>query len=94
MPTRTAPNHPQYDGTVQRSVKNVYDRDPLLIPQLFAESPPWYRGRAGILLAIVVLLCAGALAFALSRYGLDGAAQRMGRVGTGVLRTFARTVGR
>ena len=39
-----------HDATVQRSAKNVFDRDPLLIPQLFEDGPPpWYAvGKNGL----------------------------------------------
>jgi hypothetical protein len=29
-----------------KSPKNTFDRDPLLIPQLFVTGKPWYRRRA------------------------------------------------
>jgi hypothetical protein len=94
MPTRTAPETPRYDATVQRSVKNVYDRDPVLIPQLFADvTPRWYRQWWGIVLGILGILFLAGLAFALERYGFGGTVQRVGRVLALVMRTFARLVG-
>jgi hypothetical protein len=94
MPIRTAPDTPRYDASVQKSVKNVHDRDPLLIPQLFAEPvPPWYRRRSAILLGVVALLGVAVVTVALQRYGISGTAQRAARVGASVLRTFARVVG-
>ena len=93
MPTRTAPDPPRYDATVQRSAKNVFDRDPLLIPQLFEDGPPpWYRRRSGITLALVALLCLAGLAFALQQFGFAGTAKRAGPIAEAVLRAFARAV--
>ena len=94
MPIRTAPDPPRYDATVQRSVKNVYDREPVLIPQLFeVGGRPWYRRSAGLVLALLALLALSAVALIFYRYGLGGTVERIGRVVTGVLRTFARVAG-
>lgn len=93
MPTRTAPDTPRYDASVQRSAKNIYDRDPLLIPQLFEDAlPPWYRRPAGIILILLGVLALGAVGFVVFHYGLAGTATRVGRVGAALLRTFARIV--
>jgi hypothetical protein len=94
MHTRTDRETPRYDATVQRSVKNVYDRDPVLIPQLFVDTTPrWYQQWWGIALGVVALLIVVGVAFALQRYGLAGSAQRAGEAGAGVMRTFAKVVG-
>lgn len=93
MPTRTSPDPPRYDATVQRSAKNVFDRDPVLIPQLFEDGPPpWYRRRSGITLALVALLCFAGLAFALQQFGFAGAVRRAGAIVVTVPRAFARAV--
>ncbi|HEV7993932.1 MAG TPA: hypothetical protein VGP25_19040 [Gemmatimonadaceae bacterium] len=42
-----------------QSPKNTFDRDPLLIPQLFVNGKPWYRRRAAwvkIILSVIVLV--------------------------------------
>ena len=94
MPTRTDPETPRYDATVPPSVKNVFDRDPLLIPQLFDDGrQPWYRRRSAITLTVVALLCLAGLAYALGTHGLAGTAQRAASVATAVLRSFARISG-
>ena len=93
MPTRTRPDAPRYDATLQQSVKNVFDRDPLLIPQLFDDSPPpWYRRRIGIVLAVVALLCLAGVAVAVQQFGFSGAAQWAGRGALIVLRAFVDAV--
>ena len=95
MSTRTSPDHPRYDASVQRTVKNVHDRDPLLIPQLFADAlPPWYRRRSGQVLAVLLVICLGAAALVLVRFGVKETALGVVRVGTSVLRTFANIAGR
>jgi hypothetical protein len=97
MPTRTSPEPPRYDASVQRSVasvKNVHDREPLLIPQLFEDTlPPWYRRRSGLTLAALIAVCTGCALAVLVRYGVGGTAERVGRVGTAMLRMFARMFG-
>lgn len=97
MPTRTVPDPPRYDATVQRnvsSVKNVYDRDPLLIPQLFANAvQPWYRRPAGMALIALTALCVVGAGAVVYRFGLGGAAVRVGRVAADLLSTFAQRFG-
>jgi hypothetical protein len=67
MPSWTAPVPPRDDATVQPNVKNVFDRDPLLIPQPFEDRQPrWHRGRSGLVL--LALLAAGTAAVAV-RFG-------------------------
>jgi hypothetical protein len=94
MTIRTAPEPPRYDATVQRSVKNFYDRDPVLIPQLFEEGgKAWYRRSAGLVLALLALLALSAVGLVVYRYGLGGTVERVGRLATGMFRTFARIAG-
>jgi len=102
MPIRTAPDHPTYDASVQQaplervptSVKNVYDRAPLLIPQLFEDAlPPWYRRPAAIVLIGLVAVWLLAMIATVAHFGVGGTVQRIGRVGTGILRTFASIAG-
>ena len=62
---------PRYDASVQPSVKSVFDREPLLIPQLFEDvKPQRYRRRSWILVAIVVTAIVAATAFAVMRFGI------------------------
>ncbi|HEU4719790.1 MAG TPA: hypothetical protein VFS59_00395 [Gemmatimonadaceae bacterium] len=94
MPTRTDRETPRYDATVQRSVKNVYDRHPVLIPQLFVDTTPrWYQQWWGIALGVVAFLIVVGVAFAVQEFGLAGTAQRAGEAGVGLMRGFARVVG-
>ena len=93
MTTRTAHDAPRYDATIERSAKNVFDRDPLLIPQTYDDAgPPWYRRRAAIVVGVVALLCLAGLSYPVQRYGLAGTAQRAGHVSVIVLRAFANAV--
>jgi hypothetical protein len=93
MPIPTARDTPRYDATVQRSDKNVFDRDPLVIPQLFVDHRlPWYRRVAPLVLAIVSVLVLIGFAALVYRFGLAGTAIRLGRVGGAVMRGFARVV--
>lgn len=95
MPTLTSPDHPQYDASVQRSVTDIFDRDPLLIPRLFKDAlPPWYRRRSGQVLAALIALCLISAVAVVVYFGVDGTAERAGRVGFAILRTFANIAGR
>ena len=58
MPSRTTAEPARYDATVQPSARNVFGREPVLIPHLFGERlPPWYRRRSGRM--VVALLFVG-----------------------------------
>jgi hypothetical protein len=93
MPTRTSPDPPRYDATVQRNPKNVFGREPLVVPRLFDDAPPpWYQRRSAIALGSVGFLCLAGFAVAVQQYGLAGTAEWAGRIGTNVLRAFARAV--
>ena len=65
--------------SAQPNVKNVFDREPLLIPQRPEDRPrPWYRRRA--LMTSITLLLAAVIAIAL-------------RFGASVSRAFGGTLG-
>ena len=58
MPSRTTREPARYDAAVQPNVKNVFGRDPVVIPHRFEDPlPPWYRRHFGKVL--VALLAAG-----------------------------------
>ena len=58
MSSWTTSEPARYDTTVQPNVKNVFGREPVLIPRLFEKRlPPWYRRRSGMV--FVALLAAG-----------------------------------
>jgi hypothetical protein len=60
--------------------RNVFHREPLVVPQLFVDlTPPWYRRAPAIVLAAVFLLLAAALGALVARLGVAG-----------VLRAYAR----
>jgi hypothetical protein len=75
-PQHTPASRPH--ASVQPSVKNVFDREPLLIPQRSEDRPPpWYRRRsvlASILVLVSVIAAAAWLRAGLSRavHGLVG----------------------
>ncbi len=95
MPLRSPPTPPRYDPSVQRhpDPRHLFDRDPLLVPQLFVDiRPPWYK-RPWLILAIVVSLCTvSAMGFLVSRYGVRGAFVRVGGAGVTILRVYTRIV--
>jgi len=66
-----------------QSPKNTFDRDPLVIPQLFVNGKPWYRRRAPwvklILSAIFVLL----VAYVVHRFTAVGLLRRFGKLAGG-----------
>ena len=71
----------------------MYDRDPILIPQLFEDgNAPWYRRGTTILLMIVGLLGAVALGYLVHRFGWHGTLARFEKAGAKVLTKFARLV--
>jgi hypothetical protein len=93
MPIRTAPDHPRYDASVQRSAKNAHDRDPLLIPQPFADARPWYRRRSGQVLAVLLVLCLGVAGLVVFKFGVKDTVEGVGRFGSRLLRAFASIAG-
>jgi hypothetical protein len=93
MPTRISPESPRFGAKVQPSVKNIHDRDPLLIPQLFeVGNPPWYRRGTTILLMILGLLGAVALGYLVHRFGWHGTLARFEHAGATIMTRFARLV--
>jgi hypothetical protein len=93
--SRTARDTPRYDPSVQRNPKNVFEREPVLIPQLFVDRlPPWYRRRSTIALAGLGTIALGTALFMVTQFGVAGAAQRVGRGGLIVVEGFANLVAR
>jgi len=93
MPLRTRPAPPRYDASVERppDPKHIFDRDPLLIPQLFVEAgPPWYK-RARWWVAIVPSLGAvTTMSVLVARFGPRGAMERVGDFGVAILHVYTR----
>lgn len=95
MEIRTSPTPPKFDAEAQRNAKPIYIRDPLVIPQLFADPlGPWYRRRSGKVIIVLLALCFAGAVGVVVHYGVGGTLVRVGRVGTGLLRTFASLAGR
>jgi len=92
---RSPPAPPRYDNSVERrpDPKHIFDRDPLLIPQLFADrAPPWYKRRRWIALMVVA---AGAVATAGALTVLQGprrAMETLGRAGVSAMHVYTRLV--
>jgi hypothetical protein len=63
-----------------RDPRNVFHREPLVVPQLFVDlTPPWYRRPPAIVLAAVFVLLAVTIGALVARFGVAG-----------VLRAYAR----
>jgi len=96
-PLQTPPTPPRYDARVERrpDPKHIFDRDPLLIPQLFVDAgPPWHsrkRWRFALVLAVGAASVIGTLVV---REGPRGAAATLEQVGAGVLHVYTRLVAR
>ncbi|MEO8563603.1 MAG: hypothetical protein ABI601_16115 [bacterium] len=65
-----------------KSPKNTFDRDPLLIPQLFVSGKPWYRRPWTVVKVILLVILLVVMAYAAHRYGIRA------------LKVFARLVGK
>ena len=68
MPPHPTPTSARRAEAVQPSVKNVFDRQPLLIPPRPDARAPWYR-RPAVVICLVLL--GAAMVAAAVRYGAD-----------------------
>ncbi|HEX7980543.1 MAG TPA: hypothetical protein VF461_18210 [Gemmatimonadaceae bacterium] len=96
MPLRSSPAAPpRYDSSVERrpDPRHVFDRDPLLIPQLFVDmTPPWHtraRWRVAIVVALGIVTTMGVL---VAQQGPRGAIGTVGRAGVAVMHAYTRLV--
>jgi hypothetical protein len=96
MPLHSSPPAPpRYDSTAARhpDPKHLFDRDPLLIPQLFVDpGPPWYKRRRWLLASAGALATVVMVGVLVALYGPRGAAERLGNAGVAVMRTYTRLV--
>ena len=96
MPLRSSPAAPpRYDNTVQRrpDPKHIFDRDPLLIPQLFIDmSPPWYKRPRWLALIVVSAGAVVTVGVLTALHGPRGAMETIGRAGVGALHVYTRLV--
>jgi hypothetical protein len=96
MPLRTtSPAPPRYDASVERrpDPKNVFDRDPLLVPQLFIDAnPPRYRRGRWWLAGFVSLGAISTMVYLVARYGHRGAMERVADAGIIVMHSYTRIV--
>src|SRR3954468_12149848 len=96
MPLRsTSSAPPRYDASVERrpDPKNVFDRDPLVVPQLFVDAnPPRYPRRWWWLAGFVSLSAISTMGYLVARYGPRGAMERVADAGVVVVHTYTRIV--
>ena len=96
MPLLSRLTPPRYDANVERrpDPRHLFDRDPLLIPQLFVDlTPPWYKRRrwqAVLALSAGAVVTVGVLA---AVQGPRRAMETLGRAGAGTLHVYTRLVG-
>ncbi len=95
MPLRSPPAPPRYDSSVERcpDPRHVFDRDPLLIPQLFIDtSPRWYhrlRWRFVLGLAAGAVVTVGVL---VAVQGPHRAMETLSRTGAGAMHVYTRLI--
>ena len=95
MPVRTPPAPTRFDPSVERQPdpKHIFDRDPLLIPQLFVDlAPPWHsrkRWRLAIALSVGAAVTVGTM---MVLQGPRAAMITLGHVGLGAMRVYTRIV--
>lgn len=96
MPLRSSPSAPlRYDARVERKPdpKHVFDRDPLLIPQLFTDGRPrWYRRPIWWLAILASVGVVSAMGVLVARHGPRGALTRVGHVGVVAMRAYTRII--
>jgi hypothetical protein len=96
MPLRTSPDaSPRYDNSVERrpDPRHIFDRDPLLIPQLFVDmTPPWHsrkRWRLAIALSVGAAVTVGTM---MVLEGPRAALTTLGHAGVSVMHGYTRLV--
>ena len=95
MPLLSRLTPPRYDANVERrpDPRHLFDRDPLLIPQLFVDpTPPWHtrtRWRLLVALSVGTVATVGTL---MVLQGPRRAMETLGEVGVGVIRGYTRLV--
>jgi len=93
--SRSAPPPARYDATVERrpDPKHVFDREPLLIPQLFVDtSPRWHsrkRWRIAIALSVGAAVTVGTM---MVLQGPRAAITTLGHVGIGAMHVYTELV--
>ncbi|MEO6527768.1 MAG: hypothetical protein ABIP93_14190 [Gemmatimonadaceae bacterium] len=80
MTPRLVERPPRKDRSAGPSPKHPFDRDPLLIPQLFVDGPPWYQRRETIAKIVssvaVVILVAGVVRY----YSVEGVLRTLAKI--------------
>jgi hypothetical protein len=92
---RSRPAPPRYDSSVERrpDPKHVFDRDPLLIPQLFVDmTPPWYKRPRWLFVGVASVGAVTTLSVLVALYGPRGAMERVGEAGVAVMHAYTRLV--
>jgi hypothetical protein len=67
------------DSRVQ-SPKNTFDREPLLIPQIFVSGKPWYRRRAPWVTLVLSAILMLVVAYLVHRFTAVGLLKRFGKL--------------
>jgi hypothetical protein len=95
MSLRTTPTPPSYDATVRPGpdARHVFNREPVLIPQLFvAATPKWYRRKLRILAIVAAVGVVSTSGVLVQRHGVRGAIVRIGRFGVAVMHKYTHIV--
>ena len=74
---------PRNVETRVQSPKNTFDRDPLVIPQLFVTGKPWYRRRAPLVKLVLSALFVLLLAYIVHRFTAVGLLKRFAKLAGG-----------
>ena len=74
-------DRPRSEYTIGPSVKNPFDRDPLIIPQLFVDGKPWYRRRDTIGKLMLAIVSAILLTLVVRHYTAETVLRGIARLG-------------
>jgi hypothetical protein len=96
MPLRISPTAPpRYDNSVERrpDPRHLFDRDPLLIPQLFVDlTPPWHTRTRWRFLIAVAAGTAATVGTLMVLQGPRRAMETLGEAGVGAMHVYTRLV--
>jgi hypothetical protein len=77
MTPSSAERPARVDPAIGPSAKHPFNRDPLLIPQLFVGGRPWYRRRAVIVKIVVSVMFVAMIAVVVRHYTVEGVFRRI-----------------
>ena len=67
--------------SISPSVKNPFDRDPLVIPQLFVDGRPWYRRRDTIAKLVLATASVMLLIVVVRHFSVESVLRTVARMG-------------